>query len=757
MSCRRVGVFLRCAVLLGSGAGSGLALELGGPEVFKLDWNTRALRAADLNGDGRIDLALINNDRATIELLQQVEPGRPATPTRQRRLNRWEPVLDDARFVRESVTTGTSMFDLALGDLNGDGRTDLAYTGSPQALTLRYHEPEGGWREERISTAPDAITSPGALKITDLDGDGRLDLLRLGRTELAVYRQGNDGKLEAPVRLPLGDENASGLEVADIDGDGRLDLVYVQGREPRPTLRVRLQTATNAFGPERAYPIERMRSVARALPTTKGPAQLAYVTGPVGQLNVLQLRPPETGDPSGLPLPRVFRPRQSGRTPAAYAVGDYNGDGQTDVAVTDPDGAQLSLYLRRADGTFGEGQWFPNLAEAQSLTAVDWDGDGRDELIVASAKERAVGLARVEAKGRLSYPQPLPVEGKPVAVAATRSANEPLLAVAAEDGGKRNVILFAPGDDGTLVSRATLALPNLRTDPNGLLWWDANQDGRPDLLVFVPRDGVRLFVQGEAHAFQEVSAKAGFRQGLLEDLSPGAVTLGDVDGDGREELLTGARGFARALRLNAEGSLTVAEQFNALRPNAEVSAALALSRKGGAAEIVLYDRRGEEFAWLQRNDAGVFETKRTQPAERLDVVGGLSSSEELFLFGADRFWWMPLSGHELGVEALDGHTSDLPQVKYADVVPADFLNDGRPGIVAIDPETNLIEVLTRSDSDEGWSSRLHFTVFEVDMHSKGNRAGVAEPREALVEDVTADGRPDLILLVHDRVLIYPQL
>jgi hypothetical protein len=31
-----------------------------------------------------------------------------------------------------------------------------------------------------------------------------------------------------------------------------------------------------------------------------------------------------------------------------------------------------------------------------------------------------------------------------------------------------------------------------------------------------------------------------------------------------------------------------------------------------------------------------------------------------------------------------------------------------------------------------------------------------EPREALISDVTGDGKSDLIVLVHDRILVYPQ-
>jgi hypothetical protein len=76
-------------------------------------------------------------------------------------------------------------------------------------------------------------------------------------------------------------------------------------------------------------------------------------------------------------------------------------------------------------------------------------------------------------------------------------------------------------------------------------------------------------------------------------------------------------------------------------------------------------------------------------------------------------------------------------------------------MVCVDPDKNLIEVLGRG-ADERWESRMHFKVFETDRHFQGRKGSVLEPRETNIADVTGDGKKDLILLVHDRVLIYPQ-
>ncbi|MEI6862343.1 MAG: VCBS repeat-containing protein, partial [Verrucomicrobiota bacterium] len=366
-------------------------VTLDGPEITKLDWNIRALTPADLDGDGRTDLAIINNDHAAIELLYQHKPGATPDPAKPGRANRWEPVLEDARFRRVSVTTGITMIDLTVADLNGDGRPDLIYTGDTQALTIRYQQADGTWLEKKISEAPAAARSVGTLHVADLDGDGRPDLVMLGLRELAIFRQQTDGTLAAPERFALADENCYGLEVCDVNGDGLPDLVYLASGN-RDTLRVRLQNAAHQFGPELALAIKPARSTLQTLPAAggKGAATFVFAANPTGQLEFFTFEQTDEKKSGPVPRPRVFTPPAAVKN-ASYAFGDFNGDGREDVAMSDPDGAQVFVYFRQADGGFTSPRKFPSLADIRGLAAADWEGSGRASLFIASAKEQVLG------------------------------------------------------------------------------------------------------------------------------------------------------------------------------------------------------------------------------------------------------------------------------------------------------------------------------------------------------------------------------
>jgi len=752
------------------------AVALGGPEVIKLDWNTRALHAVDLNGDGRLDLVLINNDRGRIELLYQLDPSQPRpTPGRAVADDRWEPVLEDARFRKESLTTGVTMYDLAVGDLNGDGRPDLVYTSDNDPLTIRYQQPDGRWGDKVVIDTPQPLEWASGLKIADLNGDGRNDIVMLAQKELVVIRQTPQGTLAPIERYPLTDENCYGLTICDVNGDGRPDLVYL-APGVRDSLRVRLQTPDGDFGSEQSYKLDPVRGGLALLPSRAGAVAFASIHGQTGQMQVLSLVRTNAGansrSPGALPKsgdaflpslrPQVFSPRVDSKTPAAYAFADFDGDGTEDLAVSDPDGAQVFMYLRRKDGEFSVAHRFPSLADGRSIAAGKWEGDKKATLFVASPREQSLATASLNAAGRLDYPQPLPMKGRPLAVAfgPLRAGGPEALVVAREEGGRRLIDIWTRTGSAPAVVK-TVELAGLKTDPRSLKLLDANQDGLTDIAVFVPYEPLRLLLQKDGLQFEDASAASGFRKGMLDDLDPAAFTLGDVDGDGRDEMLVAQTGFVRALRIDAHGTLVVVDQYNARDSSTAVAGTLLLPAVRPARPgIVFYDRKNESFQLLRADALGVYTFDRTEPAGKIDLVSAESrrmpdGRTELFFLGKDRFWRLPLGQSDYAPKVTAGHTTDLTDVSYGDVVAGDLNGSGVPELVCIDPSKNVVEVLGL-DGDGTWRSRMHFKVFDTDAHFMGRKGSQQEPREAIIADVTGDGKKDLVLLVHDRILIYPQ-
>jgi hypothetical protein len=177
--------------------------------------------------------------------------------------------------------------------------------------------------------------------------------------------------------------------------------------------------------------------------------------------------------------------------------------------------------------------------------------------------------------------------------------------------------------------------------------------------------------------------------------------------------------------------------------------------------IVLYDSDGQLLQFLQADDHGVYQFAQAMPVGKIDLVGvetrrdPKTGQTDVFMLGKDRFWWLPIGQPDFSIHVVATHTTDLPDISYSDVEAGDLTGDGRLDLACIDPDKNVIELLSQ-DAAGVWQSRMHFKVFEKDAHYQGRHGSPEEPRETLIAPVTGNGKNDLILLVHDRVLIYPQ-
>jgi hypothetical protein len=716
----RTAAFVGLALALTS---VGAALELGGPEILKIGWSSGSLTAGDIDSDGRTDLAIINNDRARIELLIQRKPGAPNGRTRPVGLDRWQPVLEDARFDRTSVPTGSRMYALDLGDLDGDGLLDLVFTGTPEDLTILYQDRAGGFSRSRTFDISEPAGLRGTVVADDIDGDGRDDLAVLTKTELVILLQSESGDLVGPetARLPDG---CFALDVRDIDGDGLADLSY-QVSGTADGFRVRHGIRESGFGPEISYRMTPSRGVVRPIPAVDGNgSDLVRIQAETGLLERLAFTVPEAGrTPLSSSRARVFTYPTDGKAPAAATTADLDGNGLLDLAVADPRDARIRIVLQTGPGVFAAAQDFPSLAGIRSLVAVDRDQDGRDELVMASPKERSLAWTRLSSSGALDLPVVIPSRGRPQAAAAADFDGDGRvdLAYASVEKRDRRVFLLSGASDWS--DHEELPTRELEADPEMLRTVDLDGDGGQDLVLFLKHEGIRLLVRGP-DGFREVEQSHGLGQSLTSDVEPFELSTGDVDGDGIEEMIIADDGFARALRLGEDGNLRVVAQFNARTAEVEIDAAAVVKGGDGPGErmAVLLETGNDRLHVLDRRRSGVWRFVESLDLPSIDLVEARSidldgsGTDDLALFGADRFVWLPASARDPILSTSSTWECDLEGVGYQLLATADLDGDGLFEVIAVDTRDSHVLEILRPQSAKRWRSLLHFTVFEVDPH-----------------------------------------
>lgn len=738
--------------------------RLVGPRIAKLDWQTRGLCRGDLDGDGRLDLAVVNNDRARIDLLFQRTPDelREAAKTKLA-TPRWEPIIEDAPFLKESVTTGDFMYDLAILDVNGDGRDDLVYTGKRDRVAVKLQSEDGAWDEKWSYDRETPSGNVGTLEVADIDGDGRDDLVVMTTETILIFRlKGETSDLVRPDTYRVAEENPQSLAARDLNGDGRLDLAYVAESSQR-AVRVRYQDAGGDFGPELSLPIPVGSSAWEVLDCGDGPGDLLTIKPTRSELQFTRLAddPAAIGRRSSLSI-RNYPVPKSGVDPSLYAVGDLDGDGRADVAVADTNGAAIHVYLQDASGEYRRPVEFPSLQGISSLTVAQLAPGEPATLVVCSQKEGMVGLSAMS-EGRLGFPLNISVPGEPLVAAAADIDGDGSseLLVAAKDGRRFNLeILTRSG--GSWTSGSPVKLGAIKRDPTGLLAHDLDDDGDTDLVMFIPREATRFLLQDDEGSFAEVGEEDSVRTSQFEGVLPDRFGVGDFTGDGRSEMLVAGKGFVRAYRVQDDGSLAIVDQANARNSLDELTGPVLVDLDGdGRQELCCYHQEEAALQVLQRGDSGLYTYRESLDLApiglretRVTDLGGAAGERLLFL-GSDRFWSVPPQRDDREDGRLETFRTELEDVDYTHVALGDLNHDGRMDVLCVDSGEHVVEILT-GGCGEPWTSELFFTVFEKNRFNRSNRGGGAQPREVIVGDFTADGRDDFALLIHDRLLLYPQ-
>jgi hypothetical protein len=122
--------------------------------------------------------------------------------------------------------------------------------------------------------------------------------------------------------------------------------------------------------------------------------------------------------------------------------------------------------------------------------------------------------------------------------------------------------------------------------------------------------------------------------------------------------------------------------------------------------------------------------------------------------GKDAVGWMPLEGKIWEFTGLDSYETPIKDGYLHDVVSGDLDNDGRKDLVFLETGKNYLDLVT-FDANRKLVPANRWQVFE-ERTFRSRRSDLPEPREAIVADVTGDGKNDLIIVVHDRILVYPQ-
>ena len=588
----------------------------------------------------------------------------------------------------------------------------------------------------------------------------------LTENSVFVLFQNENRLLDEPIKIPFTGVVKS-IQVLDINGDSRDDLLLVNWDDASP-FRFRLQNTAGQLGPEFYFSLPAIRSYWADDLDGDSKTELVTIAQNSGRSQVSNFQQKDAealndefkqGQFQVMPLNKASRSRRG------ILWSDLNNDGAPDLLVAEPDSGQLSLYIQTTNGTLSLSNTFATLTGVSDLAAADWDGDGKSEIFLLSRDERQVGVTRFDESGRFPFPTLISLEGKPfaMAVGTIDAKQKPVLAIISEQ--ETNRVLVIRGADGK--TKTQKLSEKFKATPTSLTIHDADQDGLADIVVLSPYDKIKVLRQVPGKDFEEIDV-----------LPPGGsaeqpwLTLADVDGDAKNEMLLAQTNFLRAVVLKAETetkgtnkttswSFNVKEQINGAGGNSRITAATSV--KNGTnhiASVFLLDAERKALTLCERDKSGVWQVVRNLPLPMTDfnylqpVRMSSSADKSIGFLGVNSVAWMNLQGRVWELTELDHYETPIKDGRLNDVVSGDLNNDKRKDLVFLETAKNYVD-LVMFEPPHTLVPANRWPVFE-ERTFRSRRSDLAEPREAIIADVTGDGRNDLIVLVHDRILVYTQ-
>jgi hypothetical protein len=257
------------------------------------------------------------------------------------------------------------------------------------------------------------------------------------------------------------------LVTMDVNGDGKPDLVAMDGKENK--IGVLLGRGDGTFDEATGYDVPQGRPFAIAACRSRNPA---VVTANLSDdsLSVFSVK-----------AGKLEKPIRLGTSPGPVAVacGDLDGDGIDEVVVASMAGNSIDIFKHQADGFSAKTNISSGGRAPRAIVIADLNHDGRNDIVVANNGSGEITVLLNKGGGTFSSPRGVHVGIPVTSLYAADFNGDGAMDIAAADAESNTVSVFVNRGDGALTHMQDFTA----SGPAGLAAADLNRDGTADLVI----------------------------------------------------------------------------------------------------------------------------------------------------------------------------------------------------------------------------------------------------------------------------------
>lgn len=314
----------------------------------------------------------------------------------------------------KAIAVGSRAEAVAIGDVNNDGRNDVVMTTwhssseNDYSLFVFLQNSDGSLQVPQILPLASGYTSrASSVDVGDMNNDGLQDVV-VGNhdTNLQIFLQNSSGGLDQPLLYPT--TRSTKIRIGDLNGDQKQDLAGIDwgGAD----VAVKLQNESGSLDPELFYSAPHAGYDDLEIGDVNDDGLLDVVVmsgqGLIDNLAIL------TQDGMGGFNPVSSYDLGGNELTHGVTVGDLNGDGRNDVAVTfggNRPSSSVGVFLQDDTGGLKTAIHYPSYDCPEPIQAADVNGDGRDDLVVLHGGWIRMGVYLQQADGSLAEEQLFPI------------------------------------------------------------------------------------------------------------------------------------------------------------------------------------------------------------------------------------------------------------------------------------------------------------------------------------------------------------